>query len=176
MNHNCGTCYWITGLSASGKTTLSSALAAQFRAKSVPVVVLDGDVMRGLFVEHAYAREDRVNLAYKYSSLAQMITNQGIHVIVAVIGLFSEIHKWNRSRIRIYREVFLDVPKEELVRRDPKGIYKKFRDGELSNVVGFDIEVDFPATPEFHFKWSPEQKVGDLTSILMEDFLAHNSG
>jgi adenylylsulfate kinase len=102
-----------------------------------------------------------------------MITNQGINVIIAVIGLFSEIHNWNRSNIALYREVFLDVPKDELVRRDPKGIYKKFREGKLSNVVGFDIEVDFPIDPDFHFKWSPGQKVVDLSRILMEDFLAH---
>jgi adenylylsulfate kinase-like enzyme len=165
-----GICYWITGLSAAGKTTISSELASDIRTLGIPIVILDGDVMRSVLGASAYSRQDRVNLGYQYSKLAQMLTMQGINVVVSVIGLFSELHLWNRINITNYVEVFLDVPLEELQRRDPKGLYKKYQDGDIRNVAGLDLEVDFPKFPDFHFQWSKETSIEHIKGTLLRDF------
>ena len=70
-------------------------------------------------------------MGFKYSRMAKLLTDQGANIIIATIALFHEIHSWNREHILNYVEVYLDVPKYELERRDPKGLYKKFRKGEV---------------------------------------------
>ena len=88
----------------------------------------------------------------QYSRLCQLVTSQGVDVIIAVIGLFKEIHTWNRNNIPGYVEVFIDTPLNELERRDPKGLYKSYRIGEIENIAGLDLSVDFPENPEILLK------------------------
>ena len=145
---------WITGLSGSGKSSLANELAKLFRRQKRPVILLDGDDLRYVFDGKAeqnniYAKEQRVRLALQYSKLCEVVAKENVLVIVATISLFDEIHKRNRSRINGYVEVFLDIPVSELEKRDPKGLYSRFRAGEITNVAGLDLEVDFPTDADF---------------------------
>lgn len=159
-----GTIYWLTGLSAAGKTTLATNLARSFREDGRSVVILDGDVMRGVLGEVSnFSRDERLQLAYKYSRMAKMLADQGIDVIVAAIALFREIHRWNRQNMGSYLEIFLDVPLEELRRRDPKGIYRRFDLGEIKDVAGLDFEVEFPENPDLVLSFDPSRTVEDCT-------------
>jgi len=122
----------------------------------------------------SYSRSDRLRLGYQYFSLAKLIVSQDLIVIVAAIGMFHELRQWNRDNIKSYYEVFLDVPKDVLVRRDPKGIYKKFFLNELSNISGFDLEVDLPTEPDFHFRWEKEGSFDDVVEVLYRHFLSQD--
>jgi len=113
-------CYWITGLSATGKTTLSKLLVDSFRASGKVVVHLDGDELRQVLSDEAYTREERIALGMRYSKLCRLLINQGIDVVISVIGLFKELHRWNKENIPNYIEIFIDTPLEEL----KKGIQK----------------------------------------------------
>lgn len=163
---------WITGLSGAGKTTLASAVVSRLRADGRPVVQLDGDELRDVLGAVAsnvqnHGREARLALAMKYSHLCRLIASQGITVVIATISLFRETHQWNRQNLPGYFEVYLRVPIDELRRRDPKGIYRRFDTGEQSNVAGLDIAFDEPLGAHLVFDFNPTRDLQMLADQLM---------
>jgi adenylylsulfate kinase len=162
-------CYWITGLSASGKTTLSTLLVDYFRSTRRKVILLDGDELRQVLADEAYTREERIALGMRYSRLCQLIVSQDVDVIIAVIGLFKEIHEWNRGNIPGYTEIFIDVPLDELKMRDPKGLYLKYKNGEINNVAGMDLKVDYPENPDIYLKWTNGRTIEDMFRELKQN-------
>lgn len=118
--------------------------------------MLDGDELREVMGETtAHSREERLQLAMRYAHLCHLIAIQGVDVAIATISLFKEVHEWNRNNMPGYFEIFLDVPMDELTRRDPKQIYERAAKGELKDVAGVDFAVDVPQSPDMHFKWKP---------------------
>jgi len=168
-------CYWITGLSATGKTTLSNLLVEYIRSTGKQVIKLDGDELRKVLADKSYTREERVALAMRYSRLCQLLSNQGFDVVIAVIGLFKEIHIWNRENISNYIEIFIDTPLDELKRRDPKGLYKMCGSGKIKNVAGMDLRIDFPVNPNIHIKWSDKKTIDSMFNELLEKYVEFNN-
>jgi len=161
-------CYWVTGLSGTGKTTMSTFLAEHIRATGRSVVQLDGDELRKVLATEAYTREERLALGMRYSRLCKLLVDQGIEVVIGVIGLFKELHVWNRENISGYVEVFIDTPMDELKRRDPKGIYAKVLSGEISNVAGVDMKIDKPDNPHVCIRWKDGKNVDVMCNELLE--------
>ena len=146
-------CYWITGLSASGKTTISKILKKNLEERKQKVILLDGDNLREIFQHTEYDNKNRLKYSYTYSKLCEFLVKQHFNVIISIGGLFHELHNWNRKNIPRYVEIFLDVPLVELEKRDPKGLYKNYRKGIIKNLNGFDIQPQFPKNPDIHIKW-----------------------
>lgn len=137
---------WIIGLSGAGKTTLAKAVVEEVRKRGKKVVLIDGDVIREVFgndLGHSLA--DRRKNADRISRLCQFLSHEGIHVVCAVLSLFHESQIWNRENIVNYYQVFIDVPFDELVRRDSKKLYSRALKGEIENVAGVDIEFKPPS-------------------------------
>jgi cytidine diphosphoramidate kinase len=162
-------CFWITGLSATGKTSLSTLLVENMRLSGKKVILLDGDELRQVLSENAYTREERITLGMRYSRLCRLLSTQGIDVVIAVIGLFKELHEWNRENIPNYVEVFIDTPMAELRRRDPKDLYKNVDSGSIQNVAGIDLKVDFPYKPDIHLKWSDGKSIDSMFQELLDN-------
>lgn len=167
-----GQVLWITGLSGAGKSTLASEMARRLRASGNAVIMLDGDELRDVFGAAVASRENhgrpaRLTLAMQYAHLCQIIAKQGLTVIIATISLFKEVHAWNRRHLPGYLEVYLKVPLDELRRRDPKGIYRRFDEGQLQHVAGLDLPVDEPEAADCVLEFSPKLTVEAAADRLM---------
>ncbi|MBG6154506.1 adenylylsulfate kinase-like enzyme [Labrenzia sp. EL_159] len=164
---------WITGLSGAGKSTLAEALVPRMRATGTPVILLDGDALRTVFgadktSEKNHGREARLALAMQYAHLCRTLSVQGQTVVIATISLFKEVHDWNRANLPKYFEVYLKVPIEELRRRDPKGIYRRFDAGEITHVAGLDLSVDEPAQADITLDFDPKRSAMELADEVFE--------
>lgn len=167
-----GRVIWITGLSGAGKSTLATEVVKRLRGIGEPVVMLDGDELREVFGAAAtnvqnHGRAGRQALAFQYAHLCRVIASQGLTVVIATISLFKEVHVWNRGNLPGYVEVYLKVPLEELRRRDPKGIYRRFDAGELSDVAGLDLRIDEPQAADWVAEFEPGRSVETLATELM---------
>jgi adenylylsulfate kinase-like enzyme len=166
-----GRVIWITGLSGAGKSTLAHELVARMRASGDVVVMLDGDELREVFGAVSvnlknHSRKARLALAIQYAYLCRTLAHQGMTVVIATISLFKEVHVWNRAKLPGYFEVYLKVPVEELRRRDPKGIYRRFDAGELTDVAGMDLTIDEPEAADWVVEFEPRQSVAVLADKL----------
>jgi glutamine kinase len=143
-----GRVIWITGLSGAGKSTVGEHLWRRLKAAGRSAVFLDGDKLRSTIAEDlGHPIEDRRKSAMRNGRLCQLLAEQGIDVVCATISMFHEVQRWNRTHNLRYFEIYLRVPRSELERRDPKGIYARSRTGEGSNVVGIDVPAEEPEAP-----------------------------
>ncbi len=155
---------WIIGLSGNGKTTLAKEVVSQVNQSKPNVVMLDGDIIREVWVKDlGHSLDDRRINADRISRLCQLLDIQGIHVVCAILSIFPESRLWNRQNIKNYYEVFIDTPIENLLDRDTKGIYKKFQEGKIQNVAGMDIDFPRPNSADLIIK----------NNKSMEDLLNH---
>lgn len=144
-----GVLYWITGLSGAGKTTIGNRLYYELKCIQDNVVLLDGDILKNIVGDHlGYSEEDRYKRAVRYAMLCKTLTDQGITVICCTIAMYDEVREWNRKNNKGYVEVFLNVPMDILIERDQKGMYTKYKKGEMENLAGIDVEVEYPKTPD----------------------------
>lgn len=169
-----GTVFWFTGLSGAGKSTLGELFAHRLRQEGRVVVFLDGDVLREVFgASNGHTLEDRREVAERNSRLCRMLSGQGVDVVIATISLFQEVHQWNRQHMAAYREIFLEVPWEELRRRDRNTLYSRAERGELQDVVGVDLPWDRPTDPHLVLvndgSRAPEELVEEAYRALIPD-------
>src|SRR6202050_213135 len=149
-----GRVFWITGLSASGKTTIGRALSSHLRVLGSPAIFLDGDTLRTVVSSDlGYSAENRRFVALRNGMLCRMLAEQGFDVVCSTISLFHAVQRWNRENIPRYHEIFVRVPLEELRRRDTKGVYSAgvysaVDDRPAANIVGVDIPAEIPQAPD----------------------------
>ena len=140
---------WITGLPASGKSTVAAALAKQLREIGIEAAVLESDVLRKLFSSNPqYGDQER---EYFYGSLAfigRVLTERGTSVIFDATANRRSYRERARKQIPRFIEVFVDCPLEVCVQRDPKGIYRQAREGKASHVPGVQAAYEPPGNPD----------------------------
>jgi len=140
---------WFTGLSGAGKSTIATQLAAQLRSRGLLVEILDGDEVRlNLSKGLGFTREDRDTNIRRIGFVAELLTRNGVIVLVAAISPYRAVRDEVRSRIGSFIEVFVDCSLEELLRRDAKGLYTRALRGEISNFTGISDPYEAPLSPE----------------------------
>lgn len=164
---------WITGLSGSGKTTVANSLYRLLISKDITPVMLDGDQLRAILLassqsKYSHTIKQRINLAKQYCNLAKLFSNQGHTVIVSTISMFKEIYEWNRKNLEGYFEVYLNVPLEELKRRDNNEIYSRYEAGEIVNVAGIDLNIDEPSQADLVMHFNPEYSSEKIAAVIVE--------
>lgn len=160
---------WFSGLSGSGKTTLADKLADELRQRNLNVYRLDGDVLREeLSADLGYSTEDRIEQTRRAGAVAKILADAGIVVIASFITPAEEGRQRIRNHIGPDRffEVFVDCPIEECEKRDVKGLYKKFRAGEISEFTGLDLPYEPPAEPTVHVRTHLDSESACLEQIL----------
>jgi len=142
---------WFTGLSGSGKSTISVALATELVRRGYRATVLDGDIMRqGLCSDLGFSVEDRAENLRRLAHVAKLVASLDIICITATI---SPLHK-DRVRVRKivgkqFREVYIAAELQTCEARDPKGLYKKARAGLIADFTGISSPYDTPENPDF---------------------------
>ena len=150
-----GAVLWFTGLSGSGKSTIGHRVERMLIERGAFAYVLDGDNVRhGLNSDLGFAPEDRVENIRRIGEVARLFADAGGLVLSAFISPYRN----DRDRVRAlmgageFIEVFVDTPLEICEARDPKGLYKKARAGEISNFTGLDAPYEVPENPEVHLQ------------------------
>jgi bifunctional enzyme CysN/CysC len=144
---------WFTGLSGAGKSTIANLLERRLCALGYHTYLLDGDNLRhGLNRDLGFTDEARVENVRRVAEVAHLMVDAGLMVLVCVISPFRSEREFARGLFdeREFIEVFVDTPLEECERRDPKGLYRKARAGEISNFTGIDSPYEVPEAPEVH--------------------------
>lgn len=167
-----GTIYWITGLSGAGKTTIGTRFYQKLKEKKDTVILLDGDDIRNILGDLiGYSDEERRKGSMIISRMCHCLANQGIDVVCCTVSMNDRCREWNRGNNDCYKEIYLEVPLEELKRRDVKGLYKKVTNGEIQNVVGVDMEFEQPKHPDLIIKNFGENTIEDSLNSMYEEFL-----
>ena len=146
-------CLWFTGLSGAGKSTVANLLERRLSALGHHTYLLDGDNLRhGLNRDLGFTPEARVENVRRVAEVAHLMIDAGLIVLVCVISPFQSERDFARSLFEDgeFIEVFVDTPLVECERRDPKGLYRKARAGEINNFTGIDSPYEAPAAPDVH--------------------------
>ena len=141
---------WFTGLSGAGKTTISEIVERELRNRFGRVEVLDGDIVRtNLSKGLGFSREDRDTNVLRIGFVADLLTRNGVGVIVSAISPFKEVRDQVRRNVgEDFVEVFVDAPLDVCAERDVKGLYKKALAGEIKEFTGVSDPYEEPPSPE----------------------------
>ena len=162
-------CIWLTGLSGSGKSTLANALEVALTEQGKHTYLLDGDNVRhGLNKNLGMSDEDRTENIRRVSEVAKLMVDAGLVVITAFISPFRADRDAARALFEDgeFVEVFADAPLEECEKRDPKGLYKKARGGEIKEFTGIDSPYEAPANAEVVIN-TAEHDIGECVRQLI---------
>lgn len=169
-----GVVLWFTGLSGSGKSTVAGALEQALHAIGVSTYLLDGDNVRhGLCRDLGFSDDDRRENIRRVGEVAKLMVDAGLVVLTAFISP----HRAERDMVRDlldkdqFIEIFVDTPLAICEARDPKGLYKKARAGELKNFTGIDSVYQAPEAPDVHL--DGEQLVTHLVPQLLDVLRRH---
>ena len=163
LHQHRGAVLWFTGLSGSGKSTVAGALEAALHARGISTYLLDGDNIRhGLCRDLGFSEDARKENIRRVGEVAKLMVDAGLVVLTAFISPYRAERQQVRELIGepYFYEIFVDTPLEICEARDPKGLYKKARAGELANFTGIDSAYETPVNPELHL--AGEQLVTNL--------------
>ena len=169
-----GATLWFTGLSGSGKSTIAVGLEQALYQRGVLVYRLDGDNIRlGINKNLGFSAEDRAENIRRVGEVSKLFVDGGVIVLSSFISpylvdrqIVRELHEADNMP---FIEVFVDCSLEAAEERDPKGLYKKARAGEIKNFTGIDDPYEVPEAPEVHLhtdQQSLEEEIEHLLALL----------
>jgi len=170
---------WFTGLSASGKSTIANLVEKKLHARGKHTYLLDGDNVRhGLNRDLGFVDADRVENIRRVGEVAKLMTDAGLIVLTAFISPFRAERRMVRQMLEDHEfvEVFVDTPLEICEQRDPKGLYKKARSGEIKNFTGFDSPYEQPERADIHLhtgNMSAEDAADAVIAKIEEGYLSN---
>jgi adenylylsulfate kinase len=186
-----GTVVWLTGLSGCGKSTIANELEALLYRRGVATILLDGDNVRHglcappqtLAQRHGQAFADRFGLGFgqqdreenirRIAAVGELFVSSGMIAITAFVSPYRADRQLARMQIESagsegdFVEVYVDTPLEVCERRDPKGLYKKARAGEIKNFTGISDPYEPPSAPEIHLSGGDERTVAEQAGQII---------
>jgi adenylyl-sulfate kinase len=158
---------WLTGLSSAGKSTIAEAVVEQLRAARHRVELLDGDLVRqNLSRGLGFSKEDRDENIRRIGFVAELLSRNGVVVVVAAISPYRSVRDEIRARIADFIEIWVNAPLEIVEQRDRKGIYRRCRAGEMRGVTGLDDPYEPPLAPEVECRTDCETLDDSVSKVL----------
>lgn len=173
-----GATIWFTGLSGAGKTTISAEVARKLRNRGLKVEVLDGDIVRqNLTRDLGFSRADRDENIRRIGFVAQLLTRNGVVVLVSAISPYCDVREEVRQKIGShFIEVYVNAPLATCETRDVKGLYKRARQGEIKFFTGIDDPYEPPLNPEVECLTAQEDIEQSVEKVLKKfDVLCSNA-
>jgi adenylyl-sulfate kinase len=166
-----GATVWFTGLSGSGKSTIANELERLLVASGQPAYVLDGDNLRhGLNADLGFGAADRDENVRRVAEVARLFADAGLVALVPLISPYRHARERARRAHEVaglpFVEVFVDTPIEICEARDPKGLYRKARAGEITGFTGIDDPYEAPLAPEL-VVYPDDGTVEDLAAVVI---------
>jgi bifunctional enzyme CysN/CysC len=165
---------WFTGLSGAGKSTIANIVETKLHALGLHSYLLDGDNVRhGLNKDLGFTPADRVENIRRVGEVAKLMADAGLITLVAFISPYRAERRMAREMVERgeFIEVYVDTPLGVAETRDPKGLYKKARAGEIKNFTGIDSPYEPPETPELRLDTTaltPEDAAGQVIEYLRQ--------
>jgi adenylylsulfate kinase len=171
LNGHRGVTLWFTGLPASGKSTLAVALEQKLHEQNCRTYILDGDNIRhGLNKDLGFSPEDRTENIRRIGEVAHLLRDAGVINMVAFISPYRSDRQMARdlsANDGSFAEVYVDCPVDLCETRDPKGMYKKARDGVIKEFTGISAPYEAPEHPEIHLR-TDQYTVGECIDQILE--------
>jgi adenylyl-sulfate kinase len=161
---------WLTGLSGAGKSTISINLQTKLNQLGIANYLLDGDILRkGLCKDLGFSEEDRYESCRRMAEVAKLFMQEGFVVICASISPYTKMRQSIRENFSTdqFIEVFVDAPLTICETRDPKGLYKKARTGNIAMFTGIDSIYEAPENPEIHLR-TDQQSIDDCVQEIFD--------
>ena len=173
-----GCTVWLTGLPASGKSTIAASLEYALVMRGIRAYRLDGDNVRyGLNSNLGFSREDRAENIRRVGEVAKLFADSGCVTITAFISPYvvdrGNIRRLHKEADLPFFEVFVDCSIAECMRRDPKGQYRKARAGQIKGFTGVDDPYEPPVSPDLVLK-TAENNVGDCVQFCLDKLAGEN--
>ena len=163
---------WLTGIPASGKTTISNLLKDYFQKKNIPAIILDGDEIRKTISKDlGFSPQDRKEHNRRVIEIAKLLVKNNFTAIIPLISPYQETRDLARKEIPNFVEVYVKASLDTCIKRDPKGLYQKARNGEIQNLTGLQSPYEEPQNPEVILdteKSTPEQCLQIINKKLEE--------
>jgi len=162
-----GFAVWITGLPASGKSTVTGALQKELALRGLKVAVLESDALRKVFTPRPRYDEEERNVFYgALAHVGQLLTEHGVSVIFDATANRRAYRDRARHAIARFLEVFVDCPLDVCMSRDPKGIYRRGREGSAAGVPGMDAVYEPPDAPDVTVRGDVEDPASAARRIV----------
>lgn len=165
---------WFTGLSGSGKSTIANAVEFELFKRGCKTYLLDGDNIRhGLNKDLGFSEIDRIENIRRIGEVSKLFVDAGLIVLTAFISPFKSDRQIARSLVGYdeFVEIYIDTPLEICEMRDPKGLYKKARDGGIQNFTGIDSPYEEPKNPQLKIetdRYSIDESVEIIIKYLIK--------
>jgi adenylylsulfate kinase len=172
-----GATLWFTGLSGSGKSTIAVALEGVLHERGILCYRLDGDNIRfGINKNLGFSAEDRAENIRRVGEVSKLFVDSGVLVLSSFISPYradrEAVRQVHEESDMPFIEVFVDCSLEAAEERDPKGLYKKARAGEIKNFTGIDDPYEAPESPELHLRTDQQSLQEEVDAII--DLLVAN--
>ena len=158
-----GIVFWITGLSGSGKSSISKNIFSAIEKSYGPTLRLSGNEVRNIFGLKGYTRRERLKIGFMYHELCKKISRSGINILFDVVCLFEKIRNKNKKYLKNYLEIFIKADIKLLVKRKQKYFYRV----KTSNVWGNDLKPELPKKPDIIIHNNFKKSTKQLTSLLL---------
>ena len=157
--------FWITGLSGSGKTSISKKITPFIEKRYGPTINFSGDDIRKTFGFDKFDKVSRIKYAMFYSKLCKILVDEGYTVIFSTVSLFSKVREWNKINIKGYVEIYIKTDINKLIKKRNKFFYKKKK---FVNIVGKNIKAEFPKKATITIKNDFSRSLNNMRDELIQ--------